>query len=249
MYSLFILTLLLVQSLTSQTTAVGSLLVGQVVGRVRANVASDNTSQEVAHTLSLLCGVVLLFFGLFRLGWIIEFIPYIPISAFVTAASITIMSTQIPTCLGITGINNHAPPYRVLIDTFKALPRIQLDAAIGLSSIVLLFAIRGFCSRMEARQPAHKRIWTFVSSLRLTFTMLLFTLISFLVHGRGHIGPPKFRIVGPIERGTYYPLPAQTPRQMLTDSRLSGNRNPSAQHAAGSGHSPRAARRGHYSCY
>ncbi|KAJ3496690.1 hypothetical protein NLG97_g2475 [Lecanicillium saksenae] len=183
------------------TTAVGSLLVGQVVGRVRANNESGATSQEVAHTLSLLCGAVLLFFGLFRLGWIIEFIPYIPISAFVTAASITIMSTQIPTALGITGIDNHAPPYRVLIDTIKALPKIQLDAAIGLSSIVLLFAIREFCSHMESRQPAHKRAWTFASSLRLTFTMLLFTLISFLVHGRGETIVPKFRIVGPIERG------------------------------------------------
>ncbi|KAJ6789376.1 hypothetical protein PWT90_00929 [Aphanocladium album] len=183
------------------TTAVGSLLVGQVVGRVKANNTSGSTSQEVAHTLSLLCGAVLLFFGLFRLGWIIEFIPYIPISAFVTAASITIMSTQIPTALGITGIDNHAPPYRVLIDTIKALPNIQLDAAIGISSIVLLFAIREFCSHMESRQPAHKRAWTFASSLRLTFTMLLFTLISFLVHGRGDKIIPKFRIVGPIERG------------------------------------------------
>ncbi|TQW00831.1 sulfate permease [Cordyceps javanica] len=183
------------------TTAVGSLLVGQVVSRVGANNGSSFSNQDIAHTLSLLCGIILLVFGLLRLGWIIEFIPYIPISAFVTAASITIMSTQIPTTLGITGINSQEPPYRVIINTLKALPNTKLDAAIGLSSIALLFGIRGFCSYMESRQPAHKRAWSFASSLRLTFTMLLFTLISFLVHGRGDIDAPKFRIVGHIERG------------------------------------------------
>lgn len=194
----YLVTILLTRS---QTTAVGSLLVGQVVGRVASNSKSDNAAADVAHTLSFLCGIVLLSFGLLRLGWIIEFIPYIPISAFVTAASITIMSTQIPAALGINGIDNHAAPYRVILDTLEALPRIQLDAAIGISSIVLLFAVRGFCSHMEVRQPAHKRTWAFVSSLRLTFTMLLFTLISFLVHGRGQNMVPRFRIVGPIERG------------------------------------------------
>ncbi|KAM3512754.1 hypothetical protein MY11210_003628 [Beauveria gryllotalpidicola] len=177
------------------TTAVGSLLVGQVVNRVKENNDSLFDSQQIAHTLSLLCGIVLFFFGLLRLGWVVEFIPYIPISAFVTAASITIMSTQIPTALGITGIKSQSPPYRVIIDTLKALPNAKLDAAIGLSSIVLLFAIRAFCSHMESRQPAHKRAWSFVSSLRLTFTMLLFTLISFLVHGSGDF-KPQFRIVG-----------------------------------------------------
>ncbi|PQK17310.1 hypothetical protein BB8028_0007g05050 [Beauveria bassiana] len=182
------------------TTAVGSLLVGQVVNRVKENNESMYDSQQIAHTLSLLCGIVLFFFGLLRLGWVVEFIPYIPISAFVTAASITIMSTQIPTALGIKGIKSQSPPYRVIIDTLKALPNAKLDAAIGVSSIVLLFALRAFCSHMESRQPAHKRAWSFASSLRLTFTMLLFTLISFLVHGSGDINP-QFRIVGHIERG------------------------------------------------
>ena len=147
-------------------------------------------------------GAVLLFFGLFRLGWIIEFIPYIPISAFVTAASITIMSTQVPTALGIHGINNRESPYKVIINTLKKLPETKLDAAIGLTSIVLLFAIRDFCSYMERRHPHMKRTWGYVSSLRLTFAMLLYTLISFVVnHGRE---PEKaaFRIVGHIDPGT-----------------------------------------------
>ncbi|KAI9158266.1 Sulfate permease [Paramyrothecium foliicola] len=184
------------------TTAVGSLLVGQVVSHVQEQSPGKYTNQDVAHALSLLAGAIMLFFGIARLGWIIEFIPYIPISAFVTAASITIMSTQVPVALGIPNINTREAPYKVIINTCQNLPKARLDAAIGIGSIVLLFALRDFCSAMEKRQPARKRMWSTISSLRLTFTMLLFTLISFLVHRNlTDSSASKFRIVGKIEAG------------------------------------------------
>lgn len=179
----------------------GSLLVGQVVSTVQEKAPGEYQNEDIAHALSLLAGAVMLFFGLLRLGWIIEFIPYIPISAFVTAASITIMSTQIPTALGISGVNTREPPYKVLINTLKGLPDAKVDAAIGIGSIVLLFAIRDFCSFMERRQPLQKRMWSFLSSLRMTFVMLLFTLISYLVNRTGGLDNSEFRIVGHIESG------------------------------------------------
>lgn len=179
----------------------GSLLVGQVVSHVQEKAPGEYKNEDIAHALSILAGAVMLFFGLFRLGWIIEFIPYIPISAFVTAASITIMSTQVPTCLGIRGINTRESPYKVIINTLKGLPNVKVDAAIGLTSLVMLFAIRDFCTMMERRQPLHKRMWSFISSLRLTFVMLLFTLISWLVNRVDGIDNSPFRIVGHIEPG------------------------------------------------
>ncbi|CAH0048576.1 unnamed protein product [Clonostachys solani] len=183
------------------TTAVGSLLVGQVVTHVQESAPGKYENQEIARALSLLSGAIMLFLGLLRLGWIIEFIPYIPISAFVTAASITIMSTQVPTALGIKGINTREAPYKVIINTLKGLPNAKLDAAIGVTSIVLLFAIRDFCAMMEKRQPARKRQWSFISSLRLTFTMILYTLISYLVNRTEDLTNPKFKVVGHIEAG------------------------------------------------
>lgn len=157
--------------------------------------------EQVAHALSFLAGLILLFLGFFRLGWLIEFIPYIPISAFVTSASITIMSTQVPAALGITGINTRESPYIVIINTLKSLPRTQLDAAIGITSIILLFLIKDVCARMEIRQPTRKRMWSLISSLRLTFTVLLYTFISWLVHRNTPEEASKFRIVGTIEKG------------------------------------------------
>lgn len=161
----------------------------------------DYSHEQIAHCLSMMSGAVLLFLGLIRLGWVIEFIPYIPISAFVTAASITIMSTQVPTLLGLRGVNTRAPPYQIIIQTFQALPDIHTDAAVGLSSIVLLFGLRWICNKMEQRQPTRKRMWSFISSLRLTFTMLLFTLISYLANRHSSETNSKFRIVGHIDRG------------------------------------------------
>ncbi|KAJ4189608.1 hypothetical protein NW767_000244 [Fusarium falciforme] len=183
------------------TTAVGSLLVGQVISHVDSASPGKYSNEEVAHALSLMSGAVLLFFGLFRLGWIIEFIPYIPISAFITGASITIMSTQVPVLLGLSEINTRESPYKVIINTLKALPDTKLDAAIGFSSIILLFAIRDICAFMERRHPQKKRVWSYISSLRMTFVMLLFTLVSFLVHHGVPFEESKFRIVGKIDPG------------------------------------------------
>ncbi|KAJ4301479.1 hypothetical protein N0V90_003571 [Kalmusia sp. IMI 367209] len=182
-------------------TAVGSLLIGQVVSSIEVEKPGVYEAQEIAHAICFLCGLILLILGFLRLGWLIEFIPYPPINAFVTAASITIISTQLPTCLGIKGINTREAPYKVYINTLKGLPHAHLDAAIGVSSIVLLFAVQGFCSKMEARKPAQKRMWTMISALRLTFTVLLYTFISWLVHRTAPKGHEKFRIVGTIEKG------------------------------------------------
>lgn len=179
------------------TTAVGSLLVGQVVTRIQA--AHGYSNLEIAHTLSMLAGAVMLAIGLLRLGCVIEFIPYIPISAFVTAASLTIMSTQVPTALGLQGVDTSTPPCFTIVTIFRQLHTIRIDAVIGISTMGLLFTIKGFCGMMEKRRPASKRTWSFISSLRLTFVVLLFTLISYLINRQ--VDESEFRIVGPIVSG------------------------------------------------
>ncbi|CAA9961975.1 Sulfate permease protein [Pyrenophora teres f. maculata] len=183
------------------TTAVGSLLIGSAVSNIQATHPGVYQAEEIARALSFLAGAIIFGFGILRLGFIIEFIPYIPISAFVTSASITIISTQLPTVFGITGINTREPPYKVYVNFLRGLPRAKLDAAIGITSIVLLYSIKTLCAKMEVRQPQKKKMWSLISSLRLTFTILLYTLISFLVHRTTKSGHEKFRIVGHIEKG------------------------------------------------
>jgi sodium-independent sulfate anion transporter 11 len=184
-----------------KTTAVGSLLVGGVISKIDAEHPGVYKPEHIAHTLSLLAGAALLVLGILRLGWLIEFIPYVPISAFVTSAAITIISTQLPTVLGIKGIDTRTSPYKVYVNTLRGVPSMQLDAAIGITCIVLLHVIRSACAKMELRQPAKKRVWSLLSSLRLTFAILFYTLISFLVNRKTPIGEETFRIVGHIDKG------------------------------------------------
>lgn len=164
--------------------------------------------------MSLVSGIILVVIGLLRLGWIIEFIPYIPISAFVTSASITIMLTQLPVCLGIPGLNTRESPYKVLGNTLKALPNARLDAAIGVSCLVLLFMVREFCAHMARRQPHKKRLWEAASSLRQVAAMILYTIISFIVN-RNHRDDPKFRLVNKIEVGFSHAGPPKMDLELL----------------------------------
>ncbi|CZR70174.1 related to sulfate permease II [Phialocephala subalpina] len=185
------------------TTAVGSLFIGGVIVTIENEHPGEYSAEEIAKCLTFLSGVILIFFGLFRLGWIIELIPYVPISAFVTSASITIIGTQFPIALGIQGINTRRAPYKVYSDTLKKLSDTQPDAAIGLTSILLLYVIREVCAKLEVRQPVKKKLWATISSLRLTFTILLYTFVSWLVHRTIPHDKSywKFKLVGKIESG------------------------------------------------
>ncbi|KAF3350199.1 sulfate permease [Verticillium dahliae] len=187
--------------LSNKTTAIGSLLVGSTVTAVEEKQPGVYTAAEVAASLSLISGMILLAIGLLRFGWVVDFIPYTSISAFVTAAAITILSTQFPVALGIRGINTREAPYKVIINTLKNLGHTELDAAIGLTSILLLYLIKTACSQLEVRKPKRRRLWSIISSLRFTFVIVMFTIISYLVNYKLPRDEAKFRLVGNIEAG------------------------------------------------
>ncbi|KAJ0301495.1 hypothetical protein Brms1b_012434 [Colletotrichum noveboracense] len=194
-------------------TAVVSLLVGKVSAKVLEEHPGEFAPEEISKTLAFLAGAVLLVFGLLRLDWIIEFIPHVAISAFVTGAAITITLSQIPSLLGIDGVNSKAAAYRVFIDTARGLPRVKLDAAIGLTALVLLALIKWYTERMAKTQPKRRRMWEMLCSLRMTFTILLYTLISFLVNRGLGDGEHRFRITGTLPRGfTHAGPPSLNPK-------------------------------------
>ncbi|KAK2026582.1 sulfate permease [Colletotrichum zoysiae] len=182
-------------------TAVISLLVGKVTARVLEEHPGEFQPEEVSKTLAFLSGAVLLAFGLLRLDWVVEFIPHVAISAFVTAAAITITLSQIPSLLGIDGVNSKAAAYRVFVDTVRGLPRIRLDAAVGLTALALLAGIKWYCERMARAQPRRRRTWEMLCSLRMTFTVVLYTLVSFLVNRGLESRDLRFRVTGTLPRG------------------------------------------------
>lgn len=190
-----------------QATAVSSLLIGQSLNGSSTKLGVGMyTAEEIAHALTLLSGAVLVIIGVLRLGWTVEFIPQVPIAAFTTAASIAIIATQLPAVLGLQGVNIQAAPHHVLIDTLRRLPHANVDAALGISTIVLLFFLGSLFSTMEERQPTRKRFWAFISTFRIPFTVGILTFISYIIN---HISPHSspFRIVGQIPSGKLYHFP------------------------------------------
>jgi solute carrier family 26 (sodium-independent sulfate anion transporter), member 11 len=178
-----------------------STIVGNVVIRVQKDYP-DLPAEQIARGLAVISGSVLLFLGLIRAGFIVEFIPLVAIASFMTGAAISIAVGQVPALLGIAGINTREASYLVIINTLKALPKAKLDAAMGMSALAMLYLIRIFCSYMSRRQPRRQKTWFFISTLRMVFVILLYILISWLVNRNiAKAADAKFKILGPVPSG------------------------------------------------
>jgi sodium-independent sulfate anion transporter 11 len=180
---------------------VGSLLVGQAIESINGLKPNFYLPEDIARSLTLIVGILLVAFALLRLGWVFEFVPYIPISAFVTAANIAIIVSQIPKLLALSHINTKASTYRVVLDIFGQLHETRWDALLGIAVIVLLTATKQSCAYMQNTHPQHAKAWKIVSSLRMVVVVLLSMMISFLVNRNVAPSETKFRIVGHIDQG------------------------------------------------
>lgn len=96
---------------------------------------------EYVILLTFLCGCVELLMGIFKLGFIVDFIPVPVVSAFTSATSLIIIGAQMKSLLGIKyaakGFLN------TIIELFKHITEANLgDALLGVSGIVFLLVLR-----------------------------------------------------------------------------------------------------------
>ncbi|RDA84166.1 hypothetical protein CP532_3905 [Ophiocordyceps camponoti-leonardi (nom. inval.)] len=187
------------KDITIGPVAVMSLITGNVVLRAREELPNVE-GHVVASALALVTGAIILFLGLARLGWLVEFIPLPAICAFMTGSALNIASGQVSKLMGIQGVDTRDATYRVVIGTLRNLPTARLDAAMGLSALFMLYSIRIFCSRMAKRQPRRAKLFFFLSTLRTVFVILLYTGISAAVNAR-HRDKPRFSIIKDVPRG------------------------------------------------
>ncbi|TVY80338.1 Sulfate permease [Lachnellula suecica] len=186
------------KDITIGPVAVMSTLVGTIVADAKIT-HPHIEGHVIASCLAVIAGCIIAFIGLIRLGRIVELIPLVSISAFMTGSAINIAVGQVPALMGISGFNTRASTYRVVINTLKGLPNTQLDAAIGLTALAMLYLIRSVCKLAAKRWPKQQKAIFFVSTLRTVFVILLYTLISWLVN-RGH-KKSRFKILGTVPRG------------------------------------------------
>ena len=191
------------KDITIGPVAVMSTITGNVVLHVAAT-HPDIPGHVVASALAIICGAIVCFIGLIRCGWIVELIPLTALSAFMTGSAINIAAGQVPTLLGYSSklFNTRASTYLVIIHTFKYLGSTKIDAAMGLTALFMLYAIRSACNFAARRNPSRAKMFFFISTLRTVFVILLYTMISWLVnrdkyHHKHHV----FKILGKVPRG------------------------------------------------
>ncbi|KAI9835163.1 MAG: hypothetical protein M1819_002533 [Sarea resinae] len=187
------------KDITIGPVAVLSTITGNVVNKVHK---SNPTipGDQVASCLAIMCGVIVCGIGLARCGWIVDFISLAAISAFMTGSALNIAVGQVPTMMGISGFSTRGPTYMVVIHILKHLGRTKIDAAMGLTTLAMLYIIRYACTLGAKRWPLKRKAFFFASTLRTVFVILLYTLISWLVN-RNRRKHPLFKILGKVPRG------------------------------------------------
>ncbi|OAA63088.1 sulfate permease II [Cordyceps fumosorosea ARSEF 2679] len=196
---------------TSKDITIGPVAVmSQVTGNIvlhAKDVLPHVEGHVVASALAIICGAIILFMGLVRLGWVVEVIPLPAICAFMTGSGVNIIAGQVSKLMGIPKINTRNAPYQVIIDTLKGLPLSTIDAALGLTSLAMLYIIRSFCTYMAKRQPHRAKMYFFISTLRTAFVILLYTAISAAVNVPRHKKHLKFSLIKDVPRGFQHAAP------------------------------------------
>lgn len=129
---------------TSRTLAVGPVAILSLMTAAAAAKFGEPLSPEYAQaalTLAFLSGVILLLFGIFRMGFLANFLSHPVISGFITASGILIAASQIKHLLGISA-HGHT-----LISLGQSMWEHITDyniptIIIGLSSLAFLFWVR-----------------------------------------------------------------------------------------------------------
>ncbi|MCS7263019.1 MAG: solute carrier family 26 protein [Aquificaceae bacterium] len=141
---------------------------------------------QLAILMAFLVGLIQLALGIFRLGFLVNFVSHSVIVGFTNAAAIIIMTTQIPALLGIK-IEQKELIFQNLYEIFTNLPKTNFyTLAVGLTSIALIVGLR----RVNKNFPS------------ALFAVALFTALSYFFSFESH----GIRVVGEIPQGL--PLPS-----------------------------------------
>ncbi|KAJ1953452.1 hypothetical protein EC988_002989, partial [Linderina pennispora] len=193
------------KDITIGPVAVMSILLGNALNDVVPDLPEYYQERRwlVAGCLSIVSGCIVFAIGLFRLGFIVELIPLPAIAAFMTGSAINIAMGQVPGMLGnntVKGYDTREATYKVFINFFRYIKHCDINAAVGLTALFILYLIRWSCQKAAWRWPQHERMFFFLSTLRTAFVILLYTLVSFIVN-HNHRDNPKFAILGKVPKG------------------------------------------------
>ena len=129
---------------TSRALAVGPVaVVSLMTATVIGNIASPGSPEYLAAaiTLAFLSGIFLLLMGVFRLGFLANFLSHPVIAGFITASGIIIAASQLKHILGIKASGENL--LQLLVSLYHNIASVNLiTVAIGVGSTAFLFWVR-----------------------------------------------------------------------------------------------------------
>ncbi|MEN3034621.1 MAG: sulfate permease [Aquificaceae bacterium] len=141
---------------------------------------------ELAIMTAMLVGIIQLLLGVFRLGFLVNFVSHAVIFGFTNAAAIIIATTQVPALLGIK-VEQKELIFQNIYEIIKNLPKTNLlTVAIGITSIAMIV----FLKRVNKNIPSP------------LIAVILFTSLSYWLSLENF----GVRVVGQIPAGL--PMPA-----------------------------------------
>ncbi|MGL6281701.1 MAG: SulP family inorganic anion transporter, partial [Microcoleaceae cyanobacterium] len=159
--------------------AVDSLMVATILTPL---VAGENNPQYLfyALTLALLVGLIELFMGIFRLGFLVNFLSQAVISGFISAAAIIIGFSQVKHLFGLK-----IPQTESLLELIGYLiPQLSqtnwITLVLGLTSLVILFYFPQIVSNILKKFNFSENIITPLSKTAPLFVVILSSLIVWL---------------------------------------------------------------------
>lgn len=147
-----------------------------------------------------MAGIVIVLLGLVRLGWVVDLIPVVSISAFMTGSALSIAAGQLPVLLGVKGFSTRESTFRVFYNTLLRISSSNIDAVVGLSALAILYAVRQMCTVAGARYPKQAKVWFFASTLRTAGIIALYTTMSYIFN-RNRRSQPLFSILRTVPAG------------------------------------------------
>ncbi|MEQ8598318.1 MAG: sulfate permease [Devosia sp.] len=184
---------------TSSALAVGpvavvSLMTATAVGRLAAQGTADYASAAII--LALLSGVMLTLMGLFRLGFIANFLSHPVISGFITASGIIIATSQIGGLLGIR-TEGHAMP-ELVMSILGNIGQVNVyTLAVGMVAVALLLWIRLDLKNWLARFGVPKGVATII--VRAGPVLVVFLTMAWSVGM--DLGAKGVSLVGQVPQG------------------------------------------------
>ncbi|EKF42536.1 Sulfate transporter permease [Nitratireductor indicus C115] len=188
---------------TSRTLAVGpvavvSLMTASAVGQIAQQGTADYLTAAIL--LALLSGGMLVLMGIFRLGFLANFLSHPVISGFITASGLLIASSQLKHIFGLSVSGDTLPAILggLALGIGETNP---ITLAIGIGAVLFLYLARTRLKGMFAAMGLKPRL----ADILTKAAPILAVAVTILLANAFDLGAHGVRLVGDIPRGLPVP--------------------------------------------